>query len=153
MIQMNKDELKDRILNEMVGHKIPLTIEQIKRIQFAVSHITILKPIDEETRDIFLNIYDYLQKQLEIAQELEKERNTRAGIIKEKLLVSKREDLASFLLITESNNWLVLRGSRDKAYLIKEALENIHTVLIKDENETEVDKTGEIICRELNENA
>lgn len=150
---MNKDELKDRILNEMVGHKIPLTIEQIKRIQFAVSHITILKPIDEETRDIFLNIYDYLQKQLEIAQELEKERNTRAGIIKEKLLVSKREDLASFLLITESNNWLVLRGSRDKAYLIKEALENIHTVLIKDENETEVDKTGEIICRELNENA
>ena len=147
---MNKDELKDRILNEMVGHKIPLTIEQIERIQFAVSHITVLKPIDEETRDIFLNIYEYLQKQLDIAQEWEEERNTRAGIIKEKLLVSKREDLVSFLLITESNNWLVLRGSRDKAYLIKEALENIHTVLIKDENETGVDQTGEIICRELN---
>lgn len=150
---MNEDELKDRILNEMVGHKIPLTVEQIERILFAVSHITMLKPMDEETKDIFLNIYDYLQKQLDIAQECEKERNTRVAIIREKLLVSKREDLVSFLLITESNNWLVLRGSRDKAYLIKEALENIHTVLIKDENETEVDKTGEIICRELNENA
>ena len=141
---MNQDELKDRILNEMVRHKIPLSVEQIERIQFAVSHVTMLKPMDEKTKNIFLGIYDHLQKQLGIAQEWEKERNTRAGIIKEKLLISKREDFVSFLLITESNNWLILRGSRDKACLIKEALENIHTVLIKDENETKVDKTGEI---------
>ena len=141
---MNKDELKDRILNEMVRHKIPLSVEQIERIQYAISHITIIEKMNEETREIFLGIYDYLQKQLDTAKDFEKERNTRAGIIKEKLLISKREDYVSFLLITESNNWLVLRGSRDKAYLIKEALENIHTVLLKDENETEVEKTGEI---------
>ncbi len=150
---MNKHELKEKSLDEIniesLGHEIALTVEQLERILFAVSHITILNPMDEETRSIFLNIYEYLLKQLEIAQEWEKERNTKAGIIKEKLLTSKRKDLVSFVLITESDNWIILRGSREKAYLIKEALENIHTIIFKDENETGIDKTGEIIEKEL----
>lgn len=150
---MNKHKLQDVFLDEInietLGHEIALTVEQLERILFAVSHITMLKPMEEEPRSVFLNIQEYLQKQLEIAQEWEKERNTKAGIIKEKLLTSKRKDFVSFVLITESDNWIILRGSREKAYLIKEALENIHTIIIKDGNETGVDKTGEMIEKEL----
>lgn len=150
---MNKHKLQDLSLDEInietLGHEIPLTIEQLERILFAVSHITMLQPMEEETRSVFLKIYEYLLKQLEIAREWEKERNTKAGIIKEKLLINKRKDFVSFVLITESDNWIVLRGTREKAYLIKEALENIHTIIIKDGNETEVDKTGEMIEKEL----
>ena len=108
---MNKEDfLKDRILNEMVCYKIPLSVEQIERIQYAVSHLTLFENMKEESKNIFLGIYEYLEKQLDIAKSWEKERKTKAGIIKEKLLTSKREDLATFVLITESDSNLKLEN-------------------------------------------